>query len=81
MVIYIYNYSHHTFSIIIVGELKIKYYSGFIKPCINNYFLVIREIINRGLGGVRKIVARFKLRLKSVIHEIINSSRVIQVWV
>ncbi len=42
----------------------------------NNYFLVVRETINRGLGGVRKIVARFKLRLKSVIHEIINSSHV-----
>jgi hypothetical protein len=27
-------YFHHTFSIIKFGELKIKYSSGFVKPCI-----------------------------------------------
>lgn len=48
---------------------------------LNNYFLVVRETINRGLGVVGKIVARFKLSLTCVIHEIIKSSHVIQVWI
>ncbi len=48
---------------------------------LNNYFLVVKETINRGLGVVGKIVARFKLSLMCVIHEIIKSSHVIQVWV
>lgn len=46
---------------------------------LNNYFLVVKETINRGLGGVGKIVARFRSSLTCVINEIIKSSHVIQV--
>jgi hypothetical protein len=45
---------------------------------LNNYLLVVKETINWGLGGVGKIVARFRLSLMRVIHEIIKSPHVIQ---